>query len=516
MADNLQIHKVYCEGGLNTNRDLLSQGERQPGSATRLINYEPAITGGYRRISGYSNQFPNLPGTGKVLGVCVANDINDGIIAARAPESGYDYLYAWNATTQEWDTITTGTPPQNPTFVGIKKMRFVRYNWTEPRVLFVDGVNPVAVYNGTDYTQIDHAQAPTAPIVAELFKKHVFLGGSGDERQNLYFSAPANEFDFSPANGAGVINMGFEIVALKTFRDSLYIFGTNNIRKLVGSSIADFQLEEVTNDLGCIARDSVVELGGDLLFMGPDGLRPISGTSNIGDVNLETVSKGVQSYFTDIVYNEDLDKLTSVVIRSKSQFRYMFDSNESQGMLGGLRPNQQGGISYEFAQLLGLGATCSDSGYLGFNEYVIHGDAEGKVHRQEFGTDFDGEEIFSLYQTPFFHMGDPELRKNFLKLSTYLRAEGDCRVITGIVYDYEDVETLNPSNYDILIEGAAAYYNEAQYDSGAIFDGNPSPVSKLNIAGSGTSISIKYVTNDSNASHSIQGMVLLFGVNDRR
>jgi len=518
MADDLQIHKVYCEGGLNTNRDLLSQGERQPGSATRLINYEPALTGGYRRISGYSNQFPNLPGTGKVLGVCVAGGIHDGIIAARAPETGYDYMYWWNSTTEEWVSISTGTHTTNPTFVGINKMRFVRYNWIEPRILFVDGVNPVAVYNGTTYTQIDHANAPQAPKYAEIFKKHVFLAGSGiGDNYNLYFSAPANETDFSPANGAGVINVGFAIVAIKTFRDSLYIFGRNHIRKLTGSNIADFVLEEVTNDLGCIATDSVVELGGDLVFMAPDGLRPISATSKIGDVNLETISKNVQSYFTDIVYNEDLDTLSSVVIRSKSQFRYFFAGGESQGMLGGLRSNQEtGGISYEFSQLLGLGATCADSGYVGFREYVIHGDEDGLVHRQEFGTDFNGREIFSLYQTPFFHMGDPELRKNFLKLSTYLRAEGDCRVITGIVYDYEDVDSLNPSNYDILVEGAAAYYNEAQYDSGAIFDGNPSPVSKLNIAGSGTSISIKYVTNDSNASHSIQGMVLLFGVNDRR
>jgi len=53
MADNLDIFKVYCEGGLNTNKDLLSQGELEPGTATRLINYEPALTGGYRKISGY-------------------------------------------------------------------------------------------------------------------------------------------------------------------------------------------------------------------------------------------------------------------------------------------------------------------------------------------------------------------------------------------------------------------------------------------------------------------------------
>ena len=49
MADRINGFKVNCIGGLNTNRDILSQPERFPGTATELINYEPAITGGYRK-----------------------------------------------------------------------------------------------------------------------------------------------------------------------------------------------------------------------------------------------------------------------------------------------------------------------------------------------------------------------------------------------------------------------------------------------------------------------------------
>jgi len=516
MADNLQIFKAYCEGGLNTNRDLLSQGERQPGSATRMVNYEPSITGGYRRISGYANNYPNLPGTGPTLGVCVAGGIHEGILAAREPTTGDEYLHWWEEATSTWNAVDVSTATVPLTFTGIQRIRSVRYNWSGARVLFVDGVNPAATYDGTTYTQITDTNAPTSPRLAEVFKRHVFLVNSGSDGYNLYFSAPSDETSFSPANGAGVINVGFNIVAIKTFRDSLFIFGRNHIRKLTGNNIADFVVEEVTNDLGCMATDSVVEMGGDLVFLGPDGLRPISATDKIGDVNLETLSKDIQSYFIDLVYNANVEDIVSVIIRGKSQFRYVFPDVESQGVLAGLRMNSNGNMSYEFGQLLGLGATCADSGYVGNVEYVIHGDEDGKVHRQDVGTSFDGEDIFSLYQTPFYHMGDPELRKNFLKLSTYLRAEGDCSIVTGIVYDYESVDTLNPANYDITLTGAASYYNEALYDSTAIFDGNPAPVSKLNIAGSGTSISIKYVTNDTNASHSIQGLVLLFSINDRR
>lgn len=511
MADNLASFKVFCQGGLNTSRDVLSQGETQPGSAIALINYEPAVTGGYRKINGFSNDYGTVTGTGSVLGVCVANGINDGILACRTPSSGNNYLHKWNTSTSLWDAVTTSG---SPTMSGVSKVRFTRYNFGSPKVILTDGINPAATYDGTTYTQITHASAPDDPKYSAIFQNHMFLAGDPNEDTNLYFSAPYTETDFSAANGSGVINVGFPVVAIKPFRDALYVFGSNNIRKLVGNNISNFILETVTDDLGCLATDSVIEIGGDLLFLSQDGLRPVSGTDKIGDVNLETVSKDIQSIFTDIIFDIDLDTLNAVVIRQKTQFRYFFGAADSQGIIGGFRQTPNG-LQFEYGQLLGITATCADSGYIGQNEFVIHGDSTGKVHRQEQGNDFDGTDIFSIFQTPFFHMQDPEQRKVFYTVATYLRSEGDNTIVMSAVYDYEDVDTLNPTNFNLTTEGAAAYYNEATYNSTAIFDGNPSPVQRINIEGSGKSASLKFVTNDSSASHSIQGLVVTFGVGDR-
>lgn len=513
MAENLASFKVFCQGGLNTSRDVLSQGETAPGSAISLINYEPAVTGGYRKISGFANNYGTVTGQANtpVLGVCVANGINDGILACRTPSTGNNYLHYWNNSTSAWVAVTTSG---SPTMSGVTKVRFTKYNWGSPKVILTDGVNPAATYDGTTYTQITHANAPDDPKYSAVFQNHMFLAGDPNEQTNLYFSAPYAETDFSAANGSGVINVGFPVVAIKTFRDALYIFGSNNIRKLVGNNISNFVLETVTDDLGCLATDSVIEIGGDLLFLSQDGLRPVSGTDKIGDVNLETVSKDIQSIFTDIVFDIDLDTLNAVVIRQKTQFRYFFGAADSQGVIGGFRQTPNG-LQFEYSQMLGITATCSDSGYIGQNEFVIHGTQDGKVHRQEQGNSFDGTDIFSLFQTPFFHMQDPEQRKVFYTVATYLRSEGDNSIVMSAVYDYEDVDTLNPTNFNLTTTGAAAYYNEALYNSTAIYDGNPSPVQRTNISGSGKSASLKFVTNDSSASHSIQGLVITFGVGDR-
>ena len=511
MPDNLSSFKVFAQGGLNTSRDVLSQGETAPGSAISLINYEPSVTGGYRKISGFSNDYGTVSGVGNILGVAVANGINDGILAARKPSSGNNYLHYWDNSASSWVSITASG---SPTMTGVSKVRFTKYNWGSPKVILTDGVNPAATYDGTTYTQITHSDAPDDPKFSAVFKNHMFLAGDPNENTNLYFSAPYDETNFAPANGAGVINVGFPVVAIRPFRDSLYVFGSNNIRKLTGNNIADFVLENVTDDLGCLASDSVIEIGGDLLFLSQDGLRPVSGTDKIGDVNLETVSKDIQSIFTDIVFDIDLEGINAVVIRQKTQFRYFFAAADSQGIIGGFRQTPNG-IQFEYSQMLGISATASDSGYVGQYEFVIHGDSSGKVHRQEQGNDFDGENIFSVYQSPFLHMQDPEQRKIFYTVATYLRSEGDNEIVMSVVYDYEDPDTLNPTNFTLSTEGAAAYYNEALYDSTTIFDGNPSPVQRTNISGSGKSVSLKYVTNDSNASHSIQGIVVTFGVGDR-
>lgn len=519
MADKINGFRVSCLGGLNTNGDVLSQGELTPGSGIQLLNYEPSITGGYRRISGYANTYGTLTGTGSVLGCMVAEGLNDSIFACRKPIAGTNYFYKWVASSSTWSVIAT---PGTVTMTGVKKIRFIKFNWGVPKIALTDGINPAAIYDGTTYTQITSSNAPNSPKYAASFKNHLFLAGDTTDPYNLYFSSPLAETDFNPANGAGVINVGFEVVQIKPFRDILYIFGKNAIKQLTGTNIGDFVLGEVTTNLGCLVPDSVIEFGGNLLFLGPDGFRPIAGTNKIGDVELETVSRQIQSTVNallgDLVADSiDPETLTAVVLRKKSQFRFFSATEGTLGLLGGLRQGNDGSVSFEFSQLFNFPATCASSGYVGVDEIVIHGDLNGKLYKQESGTSFNGSEILSVFQTPFYYFQDPTIRKNFYNISTFLKSEGAASISMAIYYDFEDSQgVFNPKNEAITTFGSAAYYNVALYDSNAIFDGNPSPVTKTNITGSGFSISFKYVANDTNASHTIQGMVLNYSTNDRR
>lgn len=594
MADNLATFPVPCQGGLLNNIDPLTHGGQLAGSAYRMINYEPSLNGGYRRISGYTNAYGELTGlaSSPVLGLHVSADINQGIFGCRKPTSGNNYLHWYNhyydvtlasgegsgftvgetvtgvvssgdstavaatgtvisktadaivvdfgklpdnifatgnvltggtssatgtvqstPTVKGWQAVTTSG---SPTMTGVTQVRFESFNWSAPKFALVDGVNPAAIYDGTTYTQITHAQAPTDPTLVAAFQNHLFLAGDPAEPYNIYFSAPVAETNFDPASGAGVINVGFKVVQIKAFRDQLYIFGTNNIKRLVGDNIANFALQNVTNNLGCIAPDSVVEFNGEIIFLAPDGLRPVSGTDRIGDIELATLSKQVQSIFEDYVANEDLVTIRTIVVKKKSQFRLFFADQNSLGLIAGIRRSGQGGVGFEFGQLVGIEVNCGDSGYIGDEEFVIHGDSNGFVYRQEDGNNFNGDDIFSLYQTPYVYMEDPEVRKTIHSVNTYLRAEGVLTVVMALEYDYGDTDVTNPTDFSFTTVGAAAYYDRAVYDAAEIYDGNPSPIRSTNVSGSGKSVSIKYVTNSDQPSHTIQAYSITYGVGDRR
>src|SRR6056300_1647409 len=75
MPDRWLTYPVQFKGGLVTNMSPLQQGIEAPGTATALRNYEPAVSGGYRRLKGFSKwDDTELSNTGVVRGVFYYKD----------------------------------------------------------------------------------------------------------------------------------------------------------------------------------------------------------------------------------------------------------------------------------------------------------------------------------------------------------------------------------------------------------------------------------------------------------
>jgi hypothetical protein len=365
------------------------------------------------------------------------------------------------------------------------------------------------------YTHTDIANIEGSKFVTD-FRNHLFFAGSEDNPNRITFSNPNSDLRYDPAGGAGEINVGFIVTGIAKFRDALYVFGKRQIKRLQGNNSSDFVLSEVTSNIGCVASDSIIEIGGDILFLASDGIRPIQGTARIGDIELQTVSKPIQQILQGLPETYDLDLMSSVVIKNKSQFRYFFPNetglaSDAFGIIGGLR-FANNSVGWEFGELLGIRSFVAYSDTINSIETTVHGDLDGYVFKQESGNSFNGSDVLAVYATPFFYFDSTERRKVFHKLSIYTRPEGTSEFNLAVYYDWDDPNKYNPNSYSMSTQGAILRYfsTGGTYGSTFTFGGSSSPVLEKNIQGSGRSVGFVITSIGQQAPYSIQGWGLTF------
>lgn len=549
MPDRIQSYKIVSKGGLQSSENHLELATDSPGTATRLVNYEVSLFGGYRRINGYQ-PFDDLavevaPGNaeGPVLGLAIFQDDFSAqtiLIATRKDQDSNTYNFYRHVPLSGWELIVlpTGvTRLMTSTASGftVTKVRSESFHFGERnQICFVDGVNNAIVFDGVDWyvlspsgngTEQDPGgdQALAAPSVVEVFKNHLFLSSDSIKPAVVAHSAPNDALNFTAAGGGGQVLAGVDVVQIKPFRDNLFVFGENTIKKISADLQADFTIENVTSNVGCIAKDSVLEIGGDLVFLAPDGIRPVAGTSRIGDVELEALSRSIQSIVVKLPDQFDLNTLNGVVIRGKSQLRYFIGgddvaNNNAFGIIGGLRATETG-VAWEFGELIGIRASCCTSGFVNSKEFIVHGDFDGKVYRQELGSAFNGEDIIAVYQTPYIDFGDTQVRKVLRKVHTFIRAEGPFTMNMSVTYDWDDPFTLKPNSYAQSSAGAPTRYNTTGIDyagANVIYGGAEKPIILTDIQGSGFAVQLTYVTVGQDAPYSLQGAVIEFSATGRR
>ena len=331
----------------------------------------------------------------------------------------------------------------------------------------------------------------------------------------MIFSDASDAKTFTNLNAA-TFSVGFDITGMAKFRDGLYVFGKDKIKKVVSDATTTFAQQEVTNNIGCIATDSVIEIGGDVLFLASDGIRPIQGTARIGDIELETVSKPVQQLLQSLPDTHDLTNMSSVVIRNKSQFRYFFPksttaASDTPGIIGGLRFADRR-VGWEFGELLGIRSFVATSGLINNIETIVHGDLNGEIFKQEVGNTFNGGMVTAVYATPFLYFDSTEKRKIYQHISLFTRPEGSSSINLGIAYNWDDPNTPDPSTYSLTTAGALSRYTttNSTYNSTFTFDGSSSPVLETNVQGSGRSISLIITSTGTQAPYSISGFSITY------
>ena len=571
-----QPNAFICDGGLIKSRSTFIM---KPGEALELENFEPDMEGGYRRIDGFRKHVNHIvPQTSasseRVLMVAF---FNNNIVAARGEKiwtsastelglaiaSGTGMTgsgtitvdstsgFSSSGTLQINSEIFTYTGVTSTTFTGVtratsstsaadhsvddavseswtvrdtgrtsaSKYTFERFNFDgNEKIIVTDGTNDPTVFN-TSFTATDVTESTVeGSKYLAAFKGHMFYAGKSTTPQTLVFSQPFDEDAFNSGSGAGSIKVDDTITGLKTFRDALFIFCENRIFKLTGSTLSDFAIVPVTRNIGCINGDTIQEFAGDLIFLGPDGLRTVAGTARIGDVELGTISVNVQSIFDENLINSSL--FESAVIPNKTQYRIYFSKdgqgeNVTKGVICVMK-----GQNFEFSELRGIKPSATDTFVEAGNVIVLHGGYDGYIHRQEKGDDFNGTTILGKYRSPDLTFGDAGIRKHMQRVILNYKPEGSIDADLFVRYDYEDKNSARPAAYALDSSDVAALYGSTTYGTGSTsfgtYGGTSEPLIRQPVEGSGFAVALRINDGGSTPPYSLKGFQLEYQLGARR
>ena len=490
-----------CEGGLVLNQSTFIM---KPGQALELLNFEPDIEGGYRRITGFSKYVTAVvPQTSSSSEeVLMVATFGSSVVAARGEK-----IFSATPGGSSWTERDTGR-----TSAG--KYTFQRFNFDgNDKLIVADGANAPTVFNSSfTATDVSESSVSGAKFVT-AFKDHMFYAGKSSTPQEVVFSQPFDEDAFNSGSGAGSIKVDDTVTGLKVFRDNLFIFCENRIFQLTGSSLSDFAVKPVTRNIGCVNGQTIQEFAGDLIFLAPDGLRTVAGTARIGDVELGTISTPVQSIFNDNITSAS--GFRSVVIPNKTQYRVFFTkSGVSQVLTEGVITSLRG-QAFEFASLKGIRPTSTDTVTSATGTIVIHGGEGGYVYQQESGNDFDGTAIGGKYRSPDISFGDPGIRKHMHRVLVSYKPEASISADLFLRYDYEDPDTPRPAAYSLTASDIVAVYGTGVYGT-ATYGGQSEPLLRQSVEGSGFTVALRVNDNGTTAPYALRGFQMEYQTGARR
>lgn len=224
-------------------------------------------------------------------------------------------LYASNDDGATFSAVTGTATVVDP------NVQFI--NFHDKLIAVQEGGNPM-VYTGTTFSDIvDGGSQPTGRAAVAAFGRVWAVNSTGVEVQ---YSGLLDETDWSSSD-SGVFSMenvwpeSDSIVALAAFNGALVVLGQNNIVMItdgagsaMGIDPTQAYVVDTVSGIGCVARDTVQNVKGDLWFLSKDGLQSLGRLVQEKSNPLLNLSKNIQDFLIEAITDPaiDLDNARSV------------------------------------------------------------------------------------------------------------------------------------------------------------------------------------------------------------
>ena len=219
----------------------------------------------------------------------------------------------FEGTTSITDVTGSITAPTNDNW------KFVNFNGKCIGVQ--ESHSPIVKSNSGDFEEIVFDQQPQDPIDALAAWGRVWYVES--DKQTIKYSDLLDESVIS-GGSSGTLNMytvwangSDEIVAIQEFNNYLVIFGRKQIVLYSGGEDPNNNLSivDIVNNTGCIARDSVQNIGNDIIFLAEKGVislaRNIQAGGDVRSLPLANLADNVSDFLSVFSLGEVAENIKS-------------------------------------------------------------------------------------------------------------------------------------------------------------------------------------------------------------
>jgi hypothetical protein len=262
--------------------------------------------------------------------------------------------------------------------------------------------------------------------------------------------------DFDTANNAGSIiipsSKGDIGTGLYSLNNGLYVFQRRSIWRLLGSSPSNFELRNVTNEIGMIDKRTLVEYGDLLTFLSDKGVYLFDGS------NLKNISEGVVNTSIDAWAN----KTSPVAVLWNNTYLISYTSNSGSYNDEALFYHYEMGVWGKFENIHAsdwvVWDGSNDSGQIYFSS-----SNQGVMYRFDTGSHDDGYEITTRYVTPSLSFGTGMNDKAIKKFYIQQLSLGDWEMTVTQLANISETETTGTAIN--LSPGTNSLWDTAVWDT---------------------------------------------------
>lgn len=212
------------------------------------------------------------------------------------------------------------------------------------------GHSPIVWTNTGTFTDIatNSGTMPTGSTCLSAFGRMWAVDADG---VTLRYSALLDETRWAGADGGGLIDLTKvwpigtdEVVALADFSNQLVIFGKNSILVYDGAQDpTTMGLVDSVAGIGCIARDSVQNVGTDILYLSRSGVRSFGRTILQNKMPMQKLTKHVEDFLALYIEKETFP-IRSVYSETYGFYLVTFPTSQVTFCLDLRQPLQDGAL----------------------------------------------------------------------------------------------------------------------------------------------------------------------------